>query len=103
MDEMMQLVNALNSVAQAIDKLSVRTSDKVVERFTPIDESPKETTDKPKELTLSDVRTVLAEKSRAGFKAEVKELLNKHSADKLSGIDPSEYAARLEEAKALGS
>lgn len=103
MDEMMQLVNALNSVAQAIDKLSVRTSDKVVERFTPIDELPKETTDKPKELTLSDVRTVLAEKSRAGFKAEVKELLNKHGAEKLSDIDPGEYETLMKEAEALGS
>ena len=103
MDEMMQLVNALNSVAQAIDKLSVRTSDKVVERFTPIDEPPKETTDKPKELTLSDVRTVLAEKSRAGFKAEVKELLNKHGAEKLSDIDPGEYETLMKEAEALGS
>ena len=103
MDEMMQRVNALNSVAQAIDKLSVRTSDKVVERFTPIDESPKETTDKPKELTLSDVRTVLAEKSRSGFKAEVKEMLNKHGAEKLSDIDPGEYEALMKEAEALGS
>ena len=103
MDEMMQLVNALNSVAQAIDKLSVRTSDKVVERFNPIDEPPKETTDKPKELTLSDVRTVLAEKSRAGFKAEVKELLNKHGAEKLSDIDPGEYETLMKEAEALGS
>lgn len=103
MDEMMQLVNALNSVAQAIDKLSVRTSDKVVERFTPIDEPPKETTDKPKELILSDVRTVLAEKSRAGFKAEVKELLNKHGAEKLSDIDPGEYETLMKEAEALGS
>lgn len=37
-----------------------------------------------KPLTLEEVRAVLAEKSRAGHTAEVKELLNKHGADKLS-------------------
>ena len=103
MDEMMQLVNALNSVAQAIDKFSIRTADRVVKEFTPISEPPKETVDKQKELTLSDVRTILAEKSRSGFKDQVKQLLMKHGSDKLSGIDPSEYAALLEEAKAFGS
>lgn len=58
---------------------------------------------KPEEkpLTLEEVRAVLAEKSRAGHTAEVKELLNKHGADKLSEIDPAEYAALLAEAEVL--
>ena len=46
-----------------------------------------------KPLTLEEVRAVLAEKSRCGHTEEVRELLAKHGADKLSGIDPSEYAA----------
>lgn len=54
-----------------------------------------------KPLTLEEVRAVLAEKSRAGHTAEVRELLNKHGADKLSGIDPVEYAALLAEAEVL--
>lgn len=54
-----------------------------------------------KSLTLEEVRAVLAEKSRAGHTAEVKELLNKHGADKLSEIDPAEYAALLAEAEVL--
>ena len=37
-----------------------------------------------KPLTLEEVRAVLAEKSRAGHTEEVRELLNKHGADKLS-------------------
>lgn len=52
-------------------------------------------------LTLEEVRAVLAEKSRAGHTSEVRELLNKHGADKLSGIDPAEYAALLAEAEVL--
>ena len=54
-----------------------------------------------KPLTLEEVRAVLAEKSRAGHTEEVRELLNKHGADKLSEIDPAEYAALLAEAEVL--
>lgn len=56
---------------------------------------------KEKPLTLEEVRAVLAEKSRAGHTAEVRELLNRHGADKLSEIDPAEYAALLAEAEVL--
>ena len=59
----------------------------------------KEPEEKP--LTLEEVRAVLAEKSRAGHTAEVKELLARHGADKLSEIDPAEYAALLAEAEVL--
>jgi len=54
-----------------------------------------------KPLTLEEVRAVLAEKSRSGHTEEVRELLAKHGADKLSEIDPAEYAALLAEAKVL--
>lgn len=52
-------------------------------------------------LTLEEVRAVLAEKSRAGHTAEVKALLTKHGADKLSDVDPAEYPALLADAEAL--
>ncbi len=52
-------------------------------------------------LTLEEVRAVLAEKSRSGHTEEVRELLNKHGADKLSEIAPAEYAALLAEAEVL--
>ena len=54
-----------------------------------------------KALTLEEVRAVLAEKSRSGHTEEVRALLNKHGADKLSEIDPAEYAALLAEAEVL--
>lgn len=52
-------------------------------------------------LTLTDVRKVLAEKSRNGHTAQVKKLLIKYGADKLSEIDPSKYAALLAEVEVL--
>jgi len=56
-----------------------------------------------KPITLEAVRAVLAEKSRAGHTAEVRDLLEKHGATKLSEIDPAEYPALLAEAEVLGS
>ena len=56
-----------------------------------------------KPLTLEDVRAVLAEKSRNGHTAKVRELLEKHGAAKLSEIDPQKYAALLAEAEVLGN
>ena len=54
-----------------------------------------------KPLTLEEVRAVLAEKSRSGHTEEVRGLLAKYGADKLSEIDPAEYATMLAEAEVL--
>ena len=56
----------------------------------------------PEKLTLADVRAVLAEKSRAGFTEEVKALIAKHGADRLSEVPETEYAALLADAEVLG-
>lgn len=55
----------------------------------------------PKPLTLEQVRAVLAEKSRAGHTAEVRALLLKHGADKLSEVNPAEYPALLADVEVL--
>ena len=55
------------------------------------------------QLTLEEVRAVCAEKSRAGFTAEVKSIITKRGADKLSAIKPEEYAAVLAEVEVLGN
>ena len=67
----------------------------------PAKESEKPT-EPEKQLTLADVRAVLAEKSRAGFTEEVKALIAKHGADRLSEVPESEYAALLADAEVLG-
>lgn len=56
-----------------------------------------------KPLMLEDVRAVCADKSRKGFTAEVKAILTKHGADKLSEVDPAEYKALLEKVEVLGN
>lgn len=55
----------------------------------------------PKQVTLEQIRAVLAEKSRDGHTAAVRALLEKHGASKLSEIDPIKYAALLADAEVL--
>ena len=54
-----------------------------------------------KSLTLADVRAVLAEKSVQGHTAAVQVLIHKHGVEKLSQVNPAEYASLLAEAEAL--
>ena len=57
---------------------------------------------KPKPVTLAQVRAVLAEKSRCGHTAQVRELLERHGAAKLSAINPTEFESLLSEAATIG-
>lgn len=54
-----------------------------------------------KAVTLEAVRAILAEKSRAGHTAEIRELLKKHGAERLSEIVPAEFPDLLAEAEVL--
>ena len=53
------------------------------------------------EITLEEVRGVLADISRAGFTADVKKLIVRYGAERLSDVDPNSYAALLNDAKEL--
>ena len=52
-------------------------------------------------LSLEEVRAVLADKSRAGHTSEIRELLKKYGASKLSLVDPNHYEALLKDAEVL--
>lgn len=56
-----------------------------------------------KKITLEEVRAVLAEKSHDGLTAEVRVLLQKYNADKLSAVDSKDYPALLKDAEVLGN
>ena len=68
-----------------------------------VSEAPQQV-EAPRTATLEEVRGLLAEKSRSGFRAEVKTLLTAHGAEKLSEItDPAELGKLLEEARMIGA
>ena len=54
--------------------------------------------------TYEDVRAILAEKSRTGFRAEVKAILTAHGVKQLSDVKaPSEFAAIVADAEGIGN
>lgn len=60
--------------------------------------------DKKKEeqkVAVEDIRAVLAEKSQQGKSKEIKELLGRYGAVKLSAVKQEDYPALLAEAKVL--
>ena len=67
------------------------------------DEAPDAATPAESQLTLEQVRAILADKSRMGFTAEIRTLLQKYGAAKLSGIDPVHYKALVADAEVLGN
>ena len=105
MAEMAQTIEELRSAAASINA----AADWLYQQFSgdkaTAPEAPaKAKKEKPKlEIKLEDVRAVLAEKSRAGHTTEVRSLLQKYGAAKLSGIDPANYKALLADAEVLNN
>ena len=104
--DLRSLADSLQAVADAVAQNGQEQPDQTTEEK-PAQKPEKKNAAKqvekaePKPLTLEQVRAALAEKSRAGHTSEVKALLIKHGADKLSDIDPAEYPALLAEAEVL--
>ena len=67
-----------------------------------LEELPAEVIDEKPVLTLEDVRVILAEKSRKGYTSQIRALLQKYGAAKLSGVDPANYEALLQAVEGLG-
>ena len=102
MSELDLCVGELRSAAQSLNSVA----DSLTSLFSgsqPRTSVQPESTPTSKPLTLEEVRAVLAEKSRNGHTAKIRELLEKHGAAKLSEIDPKKYAALLAEAEVLGN
>lgn len=97
--ELKRCGEALISISESLaDFFSGNEDDQTVDQSKAEVSEPEE-----KPLTLEAVRAVLAEKSCAGYTAEVRALLEKHGAAKLSEIDPAEYPTLLAEAEVLGN
>lgn len=96
MSDMTMTIEELRRAAAAINE----AASWLAEQFSSNDSIPEPTPVEPV-LTLEAVRAVLADKSRAGFTTQIRSLLQKHGADKLSGIDPANYKALLADVEGL--
>ncbi|WOC31858.1 MULTISPECIES: DNA ligase [Caproicibacterium] len=96
MSEMSATIEELRKCAAAISD----AANWLVEQFSSDEPEPEAAPAEPV-LTLEAVRAVLADKSRAGFTAQIRSLLQKYGANKLSGVNPVNYKALLADAEGL--
>lgn len=89
-------IKELRDIASSVNSIANR----LAEQFSGNEPEPEAAPVEPV-LTLEAVRAVLADKSRAGFTAQIRSLLQKYGADKLSGVDPANYKALLADAEGL--
>jgi hypothetical protein len=103
MSELSLLVKELNQCGETL----ISISKSLGEMFTDNKSNSSATTptEKPEPavnaLSLEEVRAILADKSRAGHTAKIRELLQKYGAEKLSEIKPSDYSSLLAETEVL--
>lgn len=93
--ELDTVIKELHSIADAIKE----AADNLYDMFT--GSGGLESGGTEPELTLEQVRAVLADKARQGHNAEIRTLLQKYGAAKLSEIDPVHYRALLSDAEVL--
>ena len=66
----------------------------------PEDQTPEES---PKPLTFEEIQSSFVMKSRDGYTADVKALITKFGAKKLSEIDADDYPALMKELEVIGN
>lgn len=102
---MIKAANALKDIFSSTEEAPAKTETKAAKKATKQEAAEPEATkaEPAPTYTKEDVRGVLAAKSAAGFKKEVKELLEKFGAQQLKQVDPNDYAALLKEAEVIGN
>lgn len=99
----LDVIQKLLKVAEDLKNLSesVQSVCTVVsEGLSPEEEQEQEQIE-DKSVEFEKVRGVLANKSREGHTAKIKEIIKKYGADKLSEVDPKDYPAILKEVEGL--
>ncbi len=98
MSELSQVLSELKDCGKAL----INIADSLTEIFSSTDDVNEEIVEESiPEYSFLDVRKKFAEMARAGHTEALKDLLKKHGADKLSSVDPSQYAALLADAEAI--
>ena len=102
---MIKAANTLKDIFSSTEEAPAKTETKTAKKATMQEAAEPEAVkvEPAPSYTTEDVRGVLAAKSAAGFKKEVKELLEKFGAQQLKQVDPKDYAALLKEAEVIGN
>ena len=99
MAEIATIIDELRDTASSINRIA----DELTDLFSYSNRVPEVAPALEKALSLEEVRAILAEKSRDGFTAQIRDLLQKYGASKLSEIDPANFKALVADAEVLGN
>lgn len=95
LDVVTDLQNLAGSIQTIAEVLASNEEQPRTEEKVPV----KKAEPKKKKISLEEVRTLLAQKSQAGFTVNIKKLLEKYGATKLSEIDAKDYEALMKDAE----
>ena len=97
---LLDVVSDLRSLADSVHAVT----DAMLQSKPTVDAEPKVEAPAPapkKEISFEKVREILGKKSNDGFTEEIRALLLKYGAPKLSCIDPKHYEALLKDVEVL--
>lgn len=97
-EKLLKVVGDIRSLADSVEAVCTVLTDSLPSEAK---ETPKLPEKEQPVISLEQVRGVLADKSRNGHTADVRAIIQKYGADRLSDIDPKDYAAVLKEAEVL--
>ena len=105
--ELLKIAEGFSIIAEGLRGLAKAeggTEDKAIVKAQKQDAAqaqPEAEVQQEKPATLEDIRALMAQKSQDGKSKEVKELLQKYGAAKLSAVKPEDYPALMQEAQVL--
>ncbi len=98
---LLDVIGDIRSLADSLQSLTEEMKENEKTENSAPKTKVKTNTSNQKDVKLEDVRAILADKSRLGKTAQVKALITTFGADKLSDVDPSNYAELMKKAEVL--
>ena len=99
---MLKVVQDLRSLSDSVQAVCDAVTEGLSEEQQPKTIEAKPAVEEKPSISLEQIRSVLAEKSQTGHKAEVRAIIGKYGASILSDINESDYAAIMKELEVIG-
>ena len=100
--ELLRIAEGFSIVAEGLRGLAkAEGGSKTAEKTQKAQPSATEKAQQEKPATLEGIRALMAQKTQEGKSKEIKELLQKYGAAKLSAVKPEDYPALMQEAQVL--
>ena len=99
---LLDVCNILAECGTSIQKTAASIKD-ICSSFTKEETVIKAKQEAEKTYSLEEVRAILSAKSKAGFREQVKEMIQKRGVDSLTKLDSSQYPDLVNEVEGLGN